>query len=321
MQKTILQTESRPSRQGRQVEAGNLEPVSIHKSVLLNEVIEGLNIVKGNIILDATVNGGGHSSEIKRRFKDTVTLIGIDADTEALKRAEKNIPGEKILLNYNFRNLDQALLEAKLPQVDRIIFDLGLSSDQLERGNRGFSFQKDEPLVMTLTQETAPNAFTAYDIANKWEAENIEAVIKGYGEEKYARRIANQIVKERALAPIKTSRELAEIIKKAIPAKDRFKRLHPATKTFQALRIAVNDELGALKEGLTKSFDSLSKDGRLGVISFHSLEDRIVKHFMRDKVKESLATAINKKPITGSESEIMENPRSRSAKLRIIEKL
>lgn len=294
---------------------------SIHKPVLLNEIIEGLDVQNGDVILDATVNGGGHASEIARRFKGLVTLIGLDLDIDALSRADKNISGKKILLNYNFRNLDQALHEAQILKVDKVLFDLGLSSDQLHNSGRGFSFQKDEPLLMTLSKTAKRDAFTAKDIVNKWDSENIAAIIKGYGEERYAKRIANHIVRRREISAIKTSAELAEIIKVAVPTKDRFQRIHPATKTFQALRIAVNDELEALKEGLGKAFDHLNSNGRIAVISFHSLEDRIVKHFMKNLIKKKLGRTLTKKPLKAGEEETKNNPRSRSAKLRIIEKL
>ncbi|MDO8492739.1 MAG: 16S rRNA (cytosine(1402)-N(4))-methyltransferase RsmH [bacterium] len=299
----------------------NLEARSFHKPVLLNEVIDCLCIQKGDIVLDATINGGGHSSAIADRFGKSIQIIGLDADAGALLRAKQNISGNPILLNYNFRRLDEALAEVKTPKVNRIIFDLGLSSDQLEQSGRGFSFQKDEPLLMTFDKDGVGNGFNAGDIVNKWEAENIATIIKSYGEERYAKRIADAIVLNRAMKPITTSKQLAEIIKYAVPVKDRYRRVHPATKTFQALRIAVNDELEALKEGLAKAHEHLERNGRLAVISFHSLEDRIVKHFMREKVNARQAIAISKKPITASSKEVTDNPRSRSAKLRIIEKL
>lgn len=294
---------------------------SVHRSVLLSECLGGLSIKAGDTLLDATVNGGGHASEIARRFGDSVQIIGLDADTDALKRAEGSIKGSKILLNYNFRFLDKALLEARTSEVNKIIFDLGLSSDQLQNSGRGFSFQKNEPLIMTFDKFGKGNSFTAGDIVNKWQAENITSILKGYGEERYATRIAKAIVANREKGSIKTTTELAEIIKYAVPSKDRYRRIHPATKTFQALRIAVNDELGALKEGLEKAFKYLSSNGRLAVISFHSLEDRIVKNFMREIVKGKKALSITKKPIVPSIEEVKSNPRSRSAKLRIIEKL
>jgi 16S rRNA (cytosine1402-N4)-methyltransferase len=272
-------------------------------------------------VLDATVNGGGHSSAIVERFGSDILIIGLDADSEALRRAKKNIRGKPKLLNYNFRNLDGALLELKIPVVNRIIFDLGLSSDQLQSSGRGFSFQNDEPLLMTFDKTGQANEFTAYDIVNKWDAENIAAVIKAYGEERYAVRIARSIVAFRLIKAIKTSKELADIVKYAVPVKDRYRRVHPATKTFQALRITVNDELRALTEALTKGFSHLDSKGRIAVISFHSLEDRIVKNFIKEKVKMKVGLAINKKPITPSDEEIRRNPRSRSAKLRIIEKI
>lgn len=295
--------------------------MNLHRSVLLKEAIDGLELEPGDVYLDATVGSGGHMEEVWQRLKGQVELLGIDADDMSISIAKEklDISGAKPKLAVlNFRNIE------KVPEIfdtspTKILFDLGWSTDQFETGNRGFSFQKDSPLIMTFGQDGGEAVFTAYDVVNKWEEKNLADVIYGYGEEKYARRIARAIVAARE-KPIETSLQLAEIIKQAVPIFYRFGRLHPATKTFQAIRIAVNDELKALEEGLNRGFDILKKGGRLAVISFHSLEDRIVKFFFKSVVAENRGKLINKKPITPSEAEINENPKSRSAKLRIIQK-
>jgi 16S rRNA (cytosine1402-N4)-methyltransferase len=200
---------------------------------------------------------------------------------------------------------------------DAILLDLGFSSDQLESSGRGLSFQKDEPLDMRLSGR----GITAAEILNSWDEHAIELILRGFGGEKYSRRIAGAIVRRRELTPFETTTELVETIISSVPASYRHGRINPATRTFQALRIAVNEELTALEEGLAKGFEHLAIGGRFAVISFHSLEDRIVKNFFRDKAKLGNAKLINKKPITPSKDEIEGNPRARSAKLRVIEKI
>lgn len=300
---------------------------SVHRTVLLNETIDGLNlsaVVRSDMtVLDGTFGGGGHSAEICRRFPG-IKIIAIDQDRSAFKKAEskfKNLNCKLSLHNVNFKDLAEVLKEEGVKEVDGIIFDLGLSSDQLENSGRGFSFMKDEPLLMTMKENPSSLDTTAIDVVNSWEEKNLADIIYGYGEEKYSRRIAKEIVLARKQKEIKTTYELVEIIKKAVPVGYQKGRLHFATKTFQAIRIAVNDELGVLKEGLENGFNVLKKGGRMSVISFHSLEDRIVKNFCREKAKEAKGKLINKKPILATQEEIRENPRSRSAKLRIIEKI
>ncbi len=289
--------------------------MSVHKSVLLNEIIEGLNLKNDSLILDCTFGGGGHSREILKKHKE-VRIIALDQD----KSVSKNILDKRIIFyNLNFRDLDKAGVLSK--KFDGIIFDLGLSSDQLEDSGRGFSFMKDEPLLMTIKENPSSEDLTAEDIVNEWSEENLAKIIYGYGEEKFAKKIARGISEARKAKKIKTTKELAEIIRKSVPLPYQKKKIHFATKTFQALRIAVNDELGALTEGLKKGFEALDKRGRMAVISFHSLEDRIVKRFYKEKVKEKKAILINKKPITVKREEIKENPRSRSAKLRVLQKI
>ncbi|OGI68443.1 16S rRNA (cytosine(1402)-N(4))-methyltransferase [Candidatus Nomurabacteria bacterium RIFCSPHIGHO2_01_FULL_42_15] len=307
---------------------------SIHKTVLLNEAIDGLLAPHkvGNeklVIVDATFGGGGHSSEICRRYP-SVKILALDQDKSTLERVEskfKELNCDFTFINDNFRNVDKVLEKEGIEKVDGIIFDLGLSSDQLSPlaggSGRGFSFLIDEPLLMTMKENPSSEDITAQDVVNTWEEESLADIIYGYGEEKQARRIAKEIVEFRKKQEIKTTFDLVKIIEQAIPAKFRKgnkRRIHFATKTFQAIRIAVNDELGALAEGLEKGFQFLKNGGRMSVISFHSLEDRIVKRFYKEKVAKGEGELINKKVILAGESEIKNNPRSRSAKLRILEK-
>lgn len=295
-----------------------------HESVLLKESIDGLDLREGDTYLDATLGSGGHAEEVFRRMGKKVTIAGVDADPMSIEiaRQKLDLAGAETQTGVlNFREIDRASELLGVLPPNKILFDLGWSTDQFEEGGRGFSFLRDEPLVMTFGGEVGPEDTTAYDVVNSWQEENLADVIYGYGEEKYARRIAKAIVARRAQGPIKTSLELADLVKAAVPLFYRFGRLHPATRTFQAIRIAVNDELRTLEQGLKKGFDLLKEEGRMAVISFHSLEDRIVKNFFRSKKEEGVAELINKKPITPSDEEISKNPRSRSAKLRIIQKI
>lgn len=296
-----------------------METATLHKPVLLKESIEGLQLKPGATVFEGTVGLGGHSEAICREIGAKGLFIGTDADSDSLALAEQrldNLSCKKVFVCDNFRNIDTVLDNAGIETVDAILLDIGLSSRQLEVAPRGFSFLRDEPLLMTFN--STGEGLTAREIVNEWAEESIADIIYGYGEEHAARMIAHAIVEARSRKPIETSSELAEIIKQGVPSKLRFGRIHPATKSFQALRIAVNDELGALREGLTKGFERLVPGGRMAVISFHSLEDRIVKDFFRERTKEGLATLLTKKPITAGEEELKENPRARSAKLRII---
>ena len=297
--------------------------ISVHRTVLLNETIEGLNLKNGAIVLDATFGGGGHSREICERYKN-VKIIAIDQDASAFKKAEHKWKGcdcDITFVNANFREIGDLKKFENQSMVDGIIFDLGLSSDQLENAGRGFSFLKDEPLLMTMKENPSEEDLTAMDIVNTWSEKSLADIIYGYGQEMYRGRIAKAIVEERKKSKIKTTFGLVRIIEKVVPASYKRGRLHFATKTFQALRIAVNDELGALHDGLEKGFKFLKSGGRMSVISFHSLEDRIVKKFYKEKEKEGLAKLINKKPIIASDEELKINNRSRSAKLRVLEKI
>lgn len=296
----------------------------IHKPVLLQKAIDGLEIKKGDIFVDGTLGGGGHSEEVCKKFGSQVKVIGIDLDEDALARAKERLfsQGFKIIfLQGNFRNIDTILNSAGFSKADKILLDIGLSSNQFEESSRGFSFQKDEPLIMSFKKNLDEGELSAREIVNNWDEENLEAILQGYGEEQFAWRIARAIVSKRALKPIETTSELVDIILGATPKFYHHQKIHPATKTFQALRITVNDEIRSLKEGVQKSFELLNPSGRLAVISFHSLEDRIVKQFFNERDKNSEGKKINKKPIVPSEEEVKENPRARSAKLRIIEKI
>lgn len=295
---------------------------SIHKSVLLQETVIGLNLPKDGVVVDGTFGGGGHSQFVSQNFPE-VKIIAIDQDKGAWEKAKDKFTNIKnvVFHNNNFRQIKDVLEKDGLEKVDGIILDLGLSSDQLDASGRGFSFMRDEPLLMTMKENPSLEDITAKDIVNSWKEENLADIIYGYGEEQFSRRIAKGIVEARKIKPIETTFELVEIINKSVPSLYKKGKIHPATKTFQALRIAVNDELGAIEEGLKNGFEVLKSKRRMSIISFHSLEDRIVKRFFKGKEKNGEGILINKKPIIASEIEIKENPRSRSAKLRIIEKI
>ncbi|HEY4516305.1 MAG TPA: 16S rRNA (cytosine(1402)-N(4))-methyltransferase RsmH [Candidatus Paceibacterota bacterium] len=299
-----------------------------HIPVLLKESLEILNIEEGDIYLDATLGNGGHSEEVWKRFPKKVTLAGIDADSDAVEVAKTRLElleARPKLAVLNFRNIDKVTEILEIGNPDKILFDLGWNRSQFEAPaggvGRGFSFQKDEPLLMTFSTDSKGAPFTAETIVNEWQEENLATVIESYGEEKFARHIAKTIVEKRTVGKIKTTGELVQIIKQATPTWYHFRRIHPATRTFQALRIAVNDELRALEEGLSKAFEILKPGGRIAVISFHSLEDRIVKRLWKELREKEGANILNKRPIIASEEEIKENPRARSAKLRAIEKI
>jgi 16S rRNA (cytosine1402-N4)-methyltransferase len=294
----------------------------MHIPVLLKEVLDGLRVEKGDIVLDGTLNRGGHARELCSGAKG-VRLIGLDADADAVQASEELFSRvapdcEHYFVVSNFRNLDTVLDGLKIPRVNKILFDLGLSSNQLEESGRGFSFQKDEPLNMAF--DAGKSGVTAEVAVNEWEEESLADILHGFGEERFGRRIARAIVEAREKGRIQTTKQLTEILKEAIPKRHQIGKLHYATRTFQALRIAVNDELGALTEGLEKGYERLTDGGRIAVISFQSLEDRIVKRFFKEKESGNGSTILTKKPIVPTEEELKENPRARSAKLRILKK-
>lgn len=296
----------------------------IHKTVLLNEAIDGLAIQPGDIVVDGTLGGGGHSEEVLKRFGSQVKIFAIDADSEAILRAEERLKvygGDITYLLGNFREMDEILREHGVERADKILLDIGLSSNQLEDAGRGFSFRTHEPLNMSFKKEVGEDDWTAEKIVNTWDEDSLRTVIKAYGEERFAGRIAKGIVKDRESKPIRTTTDLVDIILASTPAVYHRQRLHPATRTFQALRITVNDELQALQEGIEKGFRLMNVGGRMAVISFHSLEDRMVKNYFKLLHADKVVERITKKPLVPSQEEIDENPRSRSAKLRIIEKI
>lgn len=304
-----------------------------HISVLLEETIEGLNIKSDGIYLDGTLGGGGHSKEIVKRL-DNGKLIGIDQDSDALREAKENLKEYKdkvIIKKSNFKNFDKILDDLSIKNIDGFLVDLGVSSFQLDEGSRGFSYHKDYPLDMRMDRE---KELTAYKVVNEYSQEELANIIYLYGEEKWAKRIAEFIVKERINSPIKTTFDLVEVLKKAIPKSAREDK-HPAIKTFQAIRIEVNNELNILEDTIHRVVGRLNKGGRIAVITFHSLEDRIIKNVFRDLEKDCICDPrapictcdkvseikiITRKPIVASKEEIENNKRSRSAKLRIAEK-
>jgi len=295
-----------------------------HISVLLSESINGLEIKSGEIIVDGTLGGGGHTQEIIRRFGKNVKIICLDLDEDAIVRVNKLINSKSsnvILKQAGFQDIDEILDGLGIKNVDKILLDLGLSSFQLEEGKRGFTFSKDEPLLMTMKKNPSGDDLTAYEIVNNWEEESLADIIYGFGEERYARKIAKAIVLARELKEIKTTFDLVEIIESAVGKFYRGKRINASTKTFQAIRIATNSELLNLEQVIQKGFKRLSKEGRMAIISFHSLEDRIVKRAFIDLKQKGYADIITKKPVVPSEEEIRSNPRSRSAKLRLIKKI
>ncbi len=307
-----------------------------HITVLLKETVEGLSIKPGGVYVDCTLGGGGHSSLILEEIdKNGGFLYCLDQDDDAINATRPKL--EKIsdkfeIIKCNFENMKEELNKREITQVDGILMDLGISSHQIDTAERGFSYRFDAPLDMRMDVN---NTFSAYEIVNEWEAFDIARILWKYGEERFAKKIAQNMVKQRAIKPIETTFELVEIIKESIPAK--FKRdKHPARKTFQALRIAVNDELGVLERILEDGLEMLNETGRFSIITFHSLEDRIVKQFFRKNSEvpaevrglpnipeqyRAKLMFINKKPIEASKEELEANSRSRSAKLRIAEKL
>jgi 16S rRNA (cytosine1402-N4)-methyltransferase len=295
-----------------------------HIPVLKDESIDGLNIQTNDVVVDGTLGGGGHTFEIIKRFGPKVKIIGLDFDADAITRARELIgktPCDVIFKTAGFQDMDKVLDEMGIANVDRILLDLGISSFQLEVAGRGFSFLKDEPLLMTMKKNPTDEDLTAKEIVNTWDEENIADIIYGFGEEKYSRKIAKAIVVARKEKEIETTFDLVKIIDDAVGKYYRRMKIHPSTRTFQALRIATNSELTNLQEVIKKGFDRLSKNGRIAIITFHSLEDRIVKRAFVELKENGLANIITKKPIIPTDEELRMNPRSRSAKLRLIEKI
>ena len=306
-----------------------------HISVLLNECLDGLDIKPDGIYVDGTLGGAGHSSQIAARLT-TGRLIGIDRDPIALKAAGERLKpfGDRVtLVHSNFCEIANVLDELGIDAVDGILLDLGVSSPQLDDGSRGFSYMVDAPLDMRMNNG---DVMTAETIVNTWSYEELRRILYDYGEERYAPQIANAICRRREVSPIKTTLELVDVIRSAMPAAALREKQHPAKRSFQAIRIAVNDELGAVRKVMDAAIPRLNPGGRLAIITFHSLEDRIVKNGMNDGAKgctcppnfpvcvcgkKPAVKIITRKPITASAEELDMNPRSRSAKLRVCEKI
>lgn len=306
-----------------------------HVSVLLDECIEGLNIKPDGTYVDGTLGGGGHSKEIAKRLENGI-LIGIDQDRNAIKKARevlKQYEDRVIFVNDNFSNIKNILFKLNIEGIDGLLLDLGVSSHQLDEGERGFSYKQDAKLDMRMNSKAK---ISAWDIVNSYSEEELHRIIKDYGEERWAKRIAEFICTEREEKTIDTTLELVEVIKKAIPSGARKGGPHPARRTFQAIRIEVNDELEIIRKTIMDAVKQMKRGGRICIITFHSLEDRIVKETFKelslscvcppelpvcmcDKKRE--VKIITKKPIVSTEEELSENSRARSAKLRIAEKI
>ncbi len=307
-----------------------------HKSVLLQECIDALNIRPDGIYLDGTLGGAGHSSQIACRLTEGGRLIGVDRDRTALAAAKERLApyADRVtLVHSNFAKIDAILDSLGIPAVDGMLFDLGVSSPQLDDASRGFSYMADAPLDMRMDKD---DVLTAGEVVNTWPQGELRRILYDYGEERYAPQIAAAICRAREKAPVETTLELVDIIRSAMPAQALREKQHPAKRSFQAIRIAVNDELGAVSRMMQAAVGRLNPGGRLAVITFHSLEDRIVKSEMQQAArgctcppefpvcvcgKKPLVKLVTRKPIVSGPAELEENPRARSAKLRVAEKL
>ncbi len=307
-----------------------------HVSVLFKETIDALAIEGNGVYVDATLGGGGHTYGICEKLGANGKVLGIDQDINAVNAATKRLEAFKdkvIVVNDNFKNIKHILEQLSIVSIDGVVMDLGVSSHQLDAGERGFSYQQDAPLDMRMDRR---NTLTACHVVNEYSEDEISAIIHEYGEEKWAKRIAKFIIEERKVKTVAKTGELVEIIKRAIPAAARREGPHPAKRTFQAIRIEVNNELGILKNAIKDFVDVLRTGGRMAVITFHSLEDRIVKQTFKELGRgckcppkfpvcvcggQPVVKVMNRKPVVSSDEELKDNPRARSAKLRIIEKL
>jgi len=309
-----------------------------HETVLLHETVDGLDIKPDGVYVDCTLGGAGHAQYLLDQLGPQGHLYAFDQDMTAINNAKLKLAdyverGQVTFIHQNFRHLKQALEELGIGQVDGIYYDLGVSSPQLDVAERGFSYGQEARLDMRMNQE---QALSAYEVVNDWPYEDLVHILYRYGEEKFAKRIARAIEERRAQRPIETTTELAEIVKMAIPAATRRTGGHPAKRSFQAIRIAVNDELGAVEDSLEQALTLLKPEGRISVITFHSLEDRMVKNVFKEyssapyidpripikatDIKQADYNLITKKPITATDEELEDNHRSHSAKLRVIEK-
>lgn len=292
-----------------------------HQPVMLAEVLEYMDPKADEVFVDGTLGMGGHSLEILKRLGPKGLLIGMDRDLNSLQEAQKNLADfahQCRFVHRDFRELDEVLADLNIEAVDGILLDLGISSFQLDNPERGFSLRNSGPLDMRMDQN---GAISAYDLVNSLTEKEIAAILRDFGEERWAGRIARQIVSERSRKPIEYTDDLTRIILKAVPGRGKPPRIHPATRTFQALRIAVNRELETLESVIDKAITLLRPRGRMGIISFHSLEDRIVKNKFKLFEKANLAKCLVKKPLRPTEIETENNPRARSARFRIIERV
>ncbi len=292
-----------------------------HVPVMINEILEHLDLFEGACILDCTLGLGGHSKEIARKIGPQGLLIGIDRDEDSIALAQQNLEefsGRCAFAQKDFRDLDVALDSFGIDQVDGILLDLGISSYQLDTSERGFSIRSDGPLDMRMDRNSL---ISAYDLINSLSSKEISSILKNFGEERWHDRIADYLVKSRIKHPIESTEELKNIILRAIPNRFQDHHIHPATRVFQAFRIAVNRELEALEIALTKAIQYLKPGASICVISFHSLEDRIVKEKFKYCAKEQILEIITKKPLRSSEQEIQNNARARSAKLRVAKRI
>ncbi|MGN8763429.1 16S rRNA (cytosine(1402)-N(4))-methyltransferase RsmH [Hornefia butyriciproducens] len=307
-----------------------------HTPVLLDQCIENLNIRPDGIYVDGTLGGGGHSFHICERLSEQGMLIGIDRDRDALEAAEKRLRGfscRKYFVQSNYADIRTVLAEKGIEKIDGALLDIGVSSFQLDNAERGFSYMQDAPLDMRMNRE---DDLTAYDVVNSYDRDELTRIIREYGEERWASRIAAFIVRARAEKSVESTSELVELIKEAIPARARRSGPHPAKRTFQAIRIEVNDELGELSRAVDEYLDVMNPGGRLCIITFHSLEDRIVKQKLQKRAdpctcppefpvcvcgKKADIRKVTRKPIVAEASELNLNPRARSAKLRVCEKI
>ncbi|MBC6299602.1 16S rRNA (cytosine(1402)-N(4))-methyltransferase RsmH [Listeria booriae] len=306
-----------------------------HETVLLKETVDNLNIKPDGVYVDCTLGGAGHSAYLLSQLSESGHLFAFDQDSKALAHAKERLSeyaGQVTFIKSNFRYIKEALLEVGVTEVDGILYDLGVSSPQLDERERGFSYHQDAPLDMRMDQD-AP--LTARDVVNDWPYEDLVRIFFRYGEEKFSKQVAREIERRREVAPIETTGELVDCIKAAIPAPARRKGGHPAKRVFQAIRIAVNDELGAVEDSLKDAMELLKPGGRISVITFHSLEDRITKQIFTEQAKgpelppglpiipdeyKPKMKLVSRKPILPSEEELTENNRARSAKLRVVER-
>ncbi len=307
-----------------------------HTPVLLNETIESLDIKQDGTYVDGTLGGAGHASEVCSRLSSAGIFIGIDRDIEALESSKQRLASyecKKIFVHSNYADIKNVLEELNIKGIDGAMLDIGVSSYQLDNSSRGFSYMNDAPLDMRMNRD---DTFTAFDVINTYSQDELFKIFKSYGEEKWSSRVAQFIIEQRKMGEINTTYELVDIIKAAIPASARRDGPHPAKRIFQAIRIEVNGELDSLEEGVEDYIDVLNPEGRLCVITFHSLEDRIVKEIFNKRVNPCICppempicvcekvadiAKITKKPITATQEELDENPRSRSAKLRVCKRV